>query len=259
MRSKAVQEALRQQPREPVRTADPQTFQIQQLLNQRGFSAGKPDGVSGKGTRAAISAFQHSIGQPVTGVLTPDQLSILKSGSTQRSVTKIERESSLDVREVQKLLTELGYEPGTVDGVWGRQSQAALNQFRTDLGANPGAQPTADDFALMQRELDTSETPPVLPIFNLPAKTIEPAPTASLVALSAVDRGKVFHVVWAAEGLQSAGLSVVPVIADLSAMSVDADVSPYRLIAPGGPGVYEVVLAHPDSGQILARHLLEVR
>src|SRR5262249_32172062 len=40
---------------------------IQAILNNNGFDAGKPDGEMGKKTVAAIKAFQKSVGQEPTG------------------------------------------------------------------------------------------------------------------------------------------------------------------------------------------------
>jgi WD40 repeat protein len=36
------------------------------------------------------------------------------------------------IEEVQRILTELGYDPGPIDGLWGRKARAALNAFQTD-------------------------------------------------------------------------------------------------------------------------------
>jgi peptidoglycan hydrolase-like protein with peptidoglycan-binding domain len=40
----------------------------------------------------------------------------------------------LSVREVQQLLTDLGYDPGPVDGAWGAKTLAALNALRAAHG-----------------------------------------------------------------------------------------------------------------------------
>ncbi len=41
--------------------------EVQQLLNERGYDVGEPDGIIGPRTRAAISAFQTAAGLPVDG------------------------------------------------------------------------------------------------------------------------------------------------------------------------------------------------
>ncbi|WP_084618310.1 lytic murein transglycosylase [Cellvibrio sp. OA-2007] len=44
-----------------------QVMQLQAQLNQKGFDAGKPDGIFGPGTRRALSEFQHSQGLVADG------------------------------------------------------------------------------------------------------------------------------------------------------------------------------------------------
>lgn len=55
-----------------------QRMELQRLLNARGFDAGTPDGVIGKGTEAAISAFQRASGMAVTGQPSLDVLARLR-------------------------------------------------------------------------------------------------------------------------------------------------------------------------------------
>ena len=38
------------------------------------------------------------------------------------------------VKAIQKKLSELGYQPGVADGIWGKNSEAALNQFLSSKG-----------------------------------------------------------------------------------------------------------------------------
>ena len=53
---------------------------IQAALNARGFNAGRPDGILGRGTRNAIRRFQASIGARQTGRLTRRQVGMLLGG-----------------------------------------------------------------------------------------------------------------------------------------------------------------------------------
>jgi len=53
--------------------------QAQEMLNEKGYDAGNPDGVIGSHTRAAIRRYQQDSGIPVTGELdrqTLDRLGI---------------------------------------------------------------------------------------------------------------------------------------------------------------------------------------
>lgn len=47
-----------------------------------------------------------------------------------------------EARDLQRLLTALGYDPGPADGLPGRRTQAAIRQFQTDQGLASEGQPT---------------------------------------------------------------------------------------------------------------------
>ncbi len=54
-------------PREERVLTRAERFELQQLLSQRGFYRGEPDGNLGAGTRDAVRSFQASIGAPADG------------------------------------------------------------------------------------------------------------------------------------------------------------------------------------------------
>ena len=54
---------------------------IQRELNGRGYDAGPPDGVVGLITRAAIMAYEHDYGLPLTATPSQDLLSRIVLGS----------------------------------------------------------------------------------------------------------------------------------------------------------------------------------
>jgi peptidoglycan hydrolase-like protein with peptidoglycan-binding domain len=54
--------------------------EIQKQLNERGFSAGDPDGQMGPNTSSAIQKFQQAEGLPVTGSLTLETVQALGVG-----------------------------------------------------------------------------------------------------------------------------------------------------------------------------------
>ncbi len=56
-----------------------QTRNVQMALNYFGFDAGVPDGVSGRRTRSAISAYQAFMGFPISGALSDYERSFLTS------------------------------------------------------------------------------------------------------------------------------------------------------------------------------------
>lgn len=49
------------------------------------------------------------------------------------SVSGVSAQSSETVSYVQEALQELGFDPGTADGVWGRRTRKALNEYRATL------------------------------------------------------------------------------------------------------------------------------
>lgn len=75
---------VRRAPAQPVKQARaPRNSFNQDVLNQQealnllGFDAGRPDGVTGRRTRAAVSQFQAANGLPPTGQFTPQGLALL--------------------------------------------------------------------------------------------------------------------------------------------------------------------------------------
>ncbi|NIV98655.1 hypothetical protein GWN26_05700, partial [Candidatus Saccharibacteria bacterium] len=39
-----------------------------------------------------------------------------------------------EVYQVQKKLKELGYDPGAIDGIWGKKTTSAIRRFQRDNG-----------------------------------------------------------------------------------------------------------------------------
>ncbi|MBI1762263.1 MAG: DUF3380 domain-containing protein [Acidobacteria bacterium] len=57
----------------------------------------------------------------------------------------------LNVRTAQAFLTYLGFSPGTVDGLTGRLTRSALNEFREQNGLPIAAEVTEEDLAALQQ------------------------------------------------------------------------------------------------------------
>jgi peptidoglycan hydrolase-like protein with peptidoglycan-binding domain len=55
-----------------------QRAELQRALTAKGYDAGTPDGVIGKGTEAAIRAYQTALGLPATGQPSLDLLARLR-------------------------------------------------------------------------------------------------------------------------------------------------------------------------------------
>ncbi|MEQ1651273.1 MAG: peptidoglycan-binding domain-containing protein [Hyphomicrobium sp.] len=111
---------------------------IQRELNTRGYEAGPPDGVAGLVTRAAIMAYEHDYGLPLTATPSQDLLSSIVLGSSApqaiRSATNAgpTSDAASVVRSVEQQLATLGYTPGKADGTLNEQSARAIREFEVD-------------------------------------------------------------------------------------------------------------------------------
>ena len=120
---------------------------VQRELAARGYDIGPEDGKPSGRTAAAISSYQKGQGLPVTGVATDELLRhILLGGSVQPvagatgSVEPDTPDKALSpkakeeakVKSVQKVLADLGYAPGPVDGAMGGTTTRAITSFQHD-------------------------------------------------------------------------------------------------------------------------------
>ena len=114
---------------------------VQRELAARGFDVGQVDGTPSDKTRAAISAYESGQDLPVTGIATDDLLrQILLGGSVEKSgptgaVTAGAGTNAAPVgtvKAVQKILADLGYAPGPIDGALGTNTAGAISAFQHD-------------------------------------------------------------------------------------------------------------------------------
>lgn len=111
---------------------------IQRELNARGYEAGQPDGVAGLITRAAIMAYEHDFGLPLTAAPVQDLLSAIVLGSSApqavRSATGKAAGADAEsvIRSVKQQLAALGYTPGKPDANLTDQTARAIREFEVD-------------------------------------------------------------------------------------------------------------------------------
>jgi peptidoglycan hydrolase-like protein with peptidoglycan-binding domain len=126
--------------------------ELQNLLKQKGYDAGSSDGVFGPSTLTAVITFQKAERLWVDGLVGPATLKALKAapsvtdpddGSTDGDADDppVDTGGTLSVgsrgpavEELQTLLTDRGYSPGTSDGVFGNQTRNAVKAFQRDQG-----------------------------------------------------------------------------------------------------------------------------
>ena len=120
-----------------ARIADPVVFGIQSELTDRGFYSGTIDGLNGSRTRAAISAYEESVGIPPRGEATSALLDRIRLGPVEAlprpdAVTTASTGSDeplVDlVLQAQRGLVAYGESIAT-DGVMGPMTRSAIEGF----------------------------------------------------------------------------------------------------------------------------------
>ena len=117
---------------------------LQEKLNAKGFDSGNVDGIFGAKTYAAATAFQKANGLGVDGIV--GKLTWVKLyDATPVNVTPVTTQPMLRtgsrgdaVRKLQELLNAKGYTCGSVDGIFGSKTYAAVLAFQkaNGLGAD---------------------------------------------------------------------------------------------------------------------------
>lgn len=123
---------------------------IQTILGQKGYEPGTPDGVVGIVTRAAIMAYEHDSGLPISGEPSEPLLRHMQGlpvshagsgGSRQRSLRSPSAEHV--VRSVQQSLAQLGYFASKIDGRSSEDTVRAIREYEMDAGLTPSGRISA--------------------------------------------------------------------------------------------------------------------
>lgn len=113
---------------------------LQEKLNAKGFNSGNVDGIFGAKTYAAVTAFQKANSLGVDGIV--GKLTWAKLyDATPVNVTPVTTQPMLRtgsrgdaVRKLQELLNAKGYTCGSVDGIFGSKTYAAVSAFQKANG-----------------------------------------------------------------------------------------------------------------------------
>lgn len=153
---------------------DPLVADIQQVMAELGLYEGEIDGLAGPMTRAAIEAYQNTIGLQVTGQI--DETLIAKLGiageaavpippaaprperqDAARPATDAVQTASLSeevgdalVRRVQAALRAFGNDDIEIDGVAGPRTRAAIREFQSLFGLPETGEPDREVYAKMR-------------------------------------------------------------------------------------------------------------
>ncbi len=152
---------------------------LQTALVAHGYDAGSPDGVWGNKARTATIQFQHDLGKPQTGTLSGEQIVLLRDATAgripQRVTARLDQAATIadegglrsdssqdDIRDLQSVLTQMGFYNGAIDGSWGRGVEAAVTRFQQHEGAPPLGRLTLDQSErVLGRTLAHAEAPTV--------------------------------------------------------------------------------------------------
>ena len=116
---------------------------LQDKLNALGYNSGSVDGIFGAKTYAAVTAFQkaNSLGvDGIVGKLTWGKLYGVSPAMPVETTTVVGRPTVSygsrgdAVRRLQELLNALGYDCGSVDGIFGSKTKAAVLAFQKANG-----------------------------------------------------------------------------------------------------------------------------
>jgi murein DD-endopeptidase MepM/ murein hydrolase activator NlpD len=105
--------------------------QLQEILNDLGYSAGTADGIFGAKTEAAVRAFQTDNELTADGLVGRKTKQALED--QWRPLPTLRRgDRSDDVAYLQGLLNDAGFDAGPTDGIFGGRTESAVRGFQTD-------------------------------------------------------------------------------------------------------------------------------
>ena len=119
---------------------------LQERLNALGYNCGDVDGIFGAKTYAAVVAFQKAMGIGVDGIVgsqtwgklgvtvttAPAVATSAVTATISSNMPLVKMGSRSDaVKALQEKLNALGYDCGTVDGIFGAKTLAAVKAFQT--------------------------------------------------------------------------------------------------------------------------------
>ncbi|MEN8113598.1 MAG: peptidoglycan-binding protein [Actinomycetota bacterium] len=117
---------------------------LQRVLTDLDFAPGPVDGISGPKTIAAVTGFQTSAGLKADGLAGRVTRAALRTAYDDLAASEAAAAASdgilrngsrgADVEALQSALVEAGYQPGPVDGIFGRRTELAVISFQEDHG-----------------------------------------------------------------------------------------------------------------------------
>lgn len=118
---------------------------VQAELVRKGYEPGQADGTAGLVTRAAVMAYQHDQGLPLTAEPSPEILAHLRHGTSapgaavglDANAPRNAGQAEQVIRAVQQALRKLGYLASAPDGLVSDDTVRAIREFEMDGGLVP--------------------------------------------------------------------------------------------------------------------------
>lgn len=147
---------------------------VQEKLRQAGAYTGRPDGIWGPDSQAALERFQATRGLVPTQQLNPATAAVLglspnellaagpgagpAPGTPAAASTEVLNQAA--VRNIQQRLRALNYYQGTADGVWGAGTQSAIERFQQGRGLQATGQVNPATAQALGLDPNNLATPP---------------------------------------------------------------------------------------------------
>lgn len=147
------QQPQRQQPQRQQRSSsnnhssmNMNNFRMQVMLSGLGYDTHGIDGIIGRNTQNALIRFQNDYGIYASG--NADQATI-----NAMHHAFMNGEIYLTERVLQAMLYNAGFNPGKIDGVWGRNTQNALENFQAHYGLSVSGEADYDTIVTLKSAL----------------------------------------------------------------------------------------------------------
>ncbi len=150
-----------------------QRVAVQRELTRLGYRTYGTDGVWGRNTRTAIATWQRDRGDKVTGYVTEAQLRVLLRGAVvtppdeddDGGVSPAAVEAALKLTraqrvEIQRQLSDLGFDAGVADGLWGSKTRGAIKAWQRANRQTQTGYVTAAQVKLIRQQAGSSTPAP---------------------------------------------------------------------------------------------------
>ena len=105
---------------------------------------------------AAIVFWPTSENQETTGIETEPNGPQIKKDTDLGDQDNIQKHNASVIRQIQNLLSTLGYSPGPIDGVLGPQTRTAIENFKKDRGLKVDGEPSVSLLVLLRNPIKES-------------------------------------------------------------------------------------------------------